>query len=488
MFVYFLPAEAGFLMTNTAEILQAPEVEISPNRRTDDIIANVRYLAGHIVDKEHGIFTAEAERDVLEQDLSDIAEADIHRLGVPVYQVFDQESGQYFRLGTGTVDNAIKGCEALNMDDEANHFEFYRRVEEITDEADILRPEVKSRMQAGDVKVFISPAPTHHEADPDVAIDFGYDDRTMVRLQSLSPSGELKTMLSFSVFDVPAKAWAAYLGDRYGEEVPPTAIGVMQFCNRVILESSRPHDVIQNLIAGVSRHVDPKDAPSLQRQSDAFRNEQQGLLEQALYYAKEKQAFEKELALSLDDWARPAVLRSVKMAMSQLKPGDRRYIHQHMFGDQLWVDDYIAELAMKIKTVTTNNRAGLATGNERTVKRVASSVGLEVALEMAAREQLIRTPGIDNDLMTLRSEQQLVEANVGCGGGCSVSIVDLFSSEGQTAKDAGLKGNLYESEELNKNSKCGCKNPKVISDGKNVVCTNCKEYKVGSSRGNLLKK
>ena len=171
------------------QLQQTPEII---SRRTDDIAFNVRYLTQHCIDVERGLFETHAEHDVLQQDKTEIAEADIHKLAPIVHQTLDDELGQYTSLGGGTVDNNIRGCLALDMQDQNNHFEFYRRVEEITDEVNVLEPYYRERMKQGAKKVFMSPSPTHHEVDPDVAVEFGYDDRTMFRIQDLSPDARQK--------------------------------------------------------------------------------------------------------------------------------------------------------------------------------------------------------------------------------------------------------------------------------------------------------
>ncbi|HEY1644764.1 MAG TPA: hypothetical protein VGF75_00060 [Candidatus Saccharimonadales bacterium] len=482
-------------MATNAEILTLqtqPEV----NRRTDDPLFNVYYLADNITDPHLGIFAPGVEDDVLEQDETDVAEADIHKLAPIVIQKLDPNLQQFLSLGTGTVDNNIKGVLSIDMEDPVSQFEFYRRVEEVTDEVEVLDPEVNSVMRSGKKKVFLSAAPTHHEADPDVAGSFGYDDRTMLRLQSLSADGQTKTMQSFSLFDIPIKAWASFLSDRYDQEIQPTSLAIMQFCNQVILEEGSNEEIVNDFLSGVMGYLEEDDRISVERQLEAFLNEQPELKQKARAYAEEKLALEKELALSLNGWARQSVLNTVKNVYENLNPGSRALLDERFEGHNLYVDDIVALLVLKIKTVTIDNRAGLATLNERTVKRVASRIGLESTLEMASREQyihqmLLSAPNTNSDFMVRRNEQLIAEAGVGCGGGCSVSVVDLFSSEATTALQAGLKrGTLYTSNELDNNSKCSCgvkhgKKAKVISDGRNVVCVTCGTYQVRGRRGQL---
>ena len=487
-------------MAVTAEQIEieatlTPEIQESINRRTDDILWNVRFLHTNIVNKNQEIFAPGAEADVLEQDITEIAEADVHNFGPVVYQTRVPESGQYVSLGRGTVDNAIIGVLSLDMDDPVNHFDFFRRVEDVADEEIILDPEVNEQMKAGKKKISIFPAPTEEEVDPKIAKDFGYDGRTMFRIQDLSPDGQKKKMQSFSVFEIPAPAWAAFLSDRYGEEVEPTALAVIQFCNRIILDSNSTEDILQDFIGGVTDYISNEDKKKVQSQLNDFLNEQERLQKQAEHYGLEKLKLEKELALCIGGTARPAVRRLIKNVYSQLHAGEQQKVLQRMYNGELYVDDYIAELAVRIKTVTTDNRAGLATLNEKTIQRVANSVGLKAALEMATREQYIiqnTTLNIDNDFMVSRAEQQIAEAGVGCGGGCSVDVVDLFSEAATKAHEAGLSGTLYSSSELDKNSKCRCakhgKKAKVISDGKNVVCTNCGDFQTKGKRGNLKQK
>jgi hypothetical protein len=468
--------------------IDAPEVV---NRRTDDVLFNVRYLARNVLDRELGLFLPEVEQDVFEQDLTDIAESDVHKLGAVVQQTFDPESGQYFSLGVGTVDNARKGLEALDPEDGKIEFEWGVREQDVVAEQNILRPEVNEAMRAGAVLVQIHPAPTHHEMDPDVVVSLGYDGRTMFGLQWLSPDGQTKTMQTFSVFNTPANAWADFLAERYDTTVESTSLGVRKFSNQVLLESGTADEILGTFIGGVAEHVSTEDTDSVLRQLDGFHHEQADLTEQAAFYAREKLAFQKEVALSLNGWARPKVTQTIKDVMGNLNPTKQQELAERFYGDNLYVDEYVADLAVRIKTVTIDNRAGLATLNEHTVLRVASRIGLEAALEMAVREQAIQESADTGDFMSRRNEQLLAESGASCGGSCSVAEVDLFSPDAQDARQAGLKGKLYMSEELNESSKCSCKEngkkASVIVDGKNVVCTTCKEFKVNGVRGSLKK-
>ncbi|OGL30989.1 hypothetical protein A3D14_00690 [Candidatus Saccharibacteria bacterium RIFCSPHIGHO2_02_FULL_47_12] len=487
-------------MAGPTEILQLrtrqeTEFHESINRRTDDILWNVRYLERNIVDKTKGLFAPGVEADVLEQDTTEVAEADVHNLGPIVYQALDKRTGQYVSLSRGTVDNAVTGVTSLDMDDPVNHFDFFRRVEDVTDEEMILEPEVNESMRAGRKKVSIFPAPTEYEASPDVAKDFGYDGRTMFRVQSLSKDGLNKKMQSFSVFEIPASAWAAFLTDRYRESVEPTALAVIQFCNRLILETGSTEDILMDFIGGVMNYLPEKDKEKVGQQLDAFLHEQDELKKHAEYYGREKLELEKDLALCWNGPASPAVRIMIDNVYSHLNQSEQQKVLERIHDGELFVDEYIAGLAIRIKTVTTDNRAGLAVLNEKTIERVALSVGLEAALQMAMREHYIQQAAegnIDNEFMVRRAEQQIAEAGVGCGGGCSVDVVDLFSEAAVKAREAGLKGTLYQSKELDNNSKCHCaskgKKAKVISDGKNVVCTNCGDFQVKGQRGNLKKK
>ena len=261
----------------------------------------------------------------------------------------------------------------------------------------------------------------------------------------------------------------------------------MQFCNQIDLEDGTTEEILQTFVGGVMDYLDEPERFEVQRQLDAFLHDQEDFQQQADYYAHEKLAFEKELALSLlNGKARPSVQGLFSTVWSQLKPEDRMLLSQRQIDDELQMDDYVLDLAIRLKTVTIDNRAGLATLNERTVKRVAAQTGLEQALSMAQRELALQQIGADNEFMIRRNEELIAESGVGCGGGCSVSVVDMFSEEAQTAKDAGLKGTLYEASSLNEGSKCNCgKKAKVISDGKNVVCVSCKEFQVNGKKGKL---
>ncbi|MBI3624257.1 hypothetical protein HY218_01345, partial [Candidatus Saccharibacteria bacterium] len=455
---------------------------------------NVYYLQQHLVDKERRVFKEAAERDVLEQNLTEIAEADVHNFAPTVYQHWSPEIRQYVSLGAGTVDHACTGRDALELDDLTNWFEYYRREDEAIDELRILESETQQSMQAGGKKVRISPAPTYQEADPEVAIAFGYDDRTMITVQGLSRDGQTKIMKSYSVFEVPAKAWAALLSKKSTSEVKPTALSVMQFSGTLPLEHGSFQEVIEALLNSVKDYIPETDWPSLETQLDAFLHEQAQLEQQTLHYAHEKLELQKELACCLHNWASPQIDSLFQRFCGQLKLEDQHQLAERYFDNRLYVDEFVATLAVCIKTVTTDNRAGLATLNQRTVGRMASQIGLDATLALAEHEQAIQQAvqaNIDSEFMVRRSEQIIAESGVGCGGGCSVSIVDLFSKDASTAREAGLNGTLYSSSELDKNSQCTCpknnRKAKVVSDGKNVVCLTCGEYQTSGRRGNLKK-
>ncbi len=480
-------------MAEPAEQLQQVITPEITSRQTDDIAYNVFYLAEHCVDREKGLFELEAEEDAFEQDLTDLAEADIHSLAPIVRQRRDNEKQQYISMGRGTIDNTIIGLHSLDMDDPDNHFEFYRRVEEITEEVSFEEPEQNKKMRNGGKKIIVSAGPTHQEVDPDVAIAFNYDDRTMLRIQSLSKDARTKSMQSFSIFGVTAQAWANFLGERYEAHIEPTALAVMRFCNQMDVEYGTNIELVETFINGVMKFVNEEERQNLQRQLDAFKHDQAELEAQATYYAKEKQTLEKELALSLNDWARPQVAAMIRTVWHYLKPDDKEALYQRFHGNNLYVDDFVVRLALSVKIVTLDNRAGLASHNERTVQRVASSIGLENTILLAERERAIQqiATSENQDFMIRRNEQLIVESGVGCGGGCSVSVVDLFSREAQEAAEAGLTGTLYSSKELDKNSKCNCaqnkRAAKVLTDGSNVVCVTCGEFEVKGRRGKLNK-
>jgi hypothetical protein len=457
------------------------------NRRTDDIIFNVRYLQENIVDRSTEAFASHAEADVLEQNITEIAEADVHAYGPIVEQHRDAETGQYVSLGTGTVDNAKLGYEAIDQSDEKSLFEAHRRVEEVIEEAMILQPATNWHMRNGATKIMISPEPTPEEADLDVAQSFGYDGRTMLRIQRLSSDGEVKTMQSFSLFDVTAKTWAQYFSAKYGVEIEPTALAVMQITNQTLLQHGSTPELLKEFIGGVMEYVDEAEKDSIQRQLDSFLLDQDELKDQAEYYAQEKLEFQKELALCLGDYARPKVAAMLYDALPRLNEDDQHELSKRLIGSVIYVDEYVAELAVKIKTLTIDNRAGLATHNHYTVMRVASKIGLEAAIEMAVRERAIQLTG--NEVLVRQNELQITASGVGCGGGCAVGVAGMFSEEERIGRQAGLSGTLYTSKELDKGSKCQCVSKKrkahVISNGKNVVCSNCGDYNVNGVKGTL---
>jgi hypothetical protein len=487
------PGAEGIFMAVAAESLQFQSFEPETvNRRTDDILFNVRYMRANIVDRERRLIEPGVEDDVTEQNVTEIAEADVHMLGHTVYQHYDSQLGQYSSLGSGTFDNARRGYEAINPEDTISWFELGRRLEEVIDEGSVLQAPTNEKMRRGAVKIFASPESTPDEADPDVAASYGYDGRSMLRFQRLSANGQVKSMQNFSLFNVSAKVWAAYLGDRYGWEVEPTALGVMRFCNEGLFEYGDTNDILEDFIGGLIDYVgSDEQKASIRRQLDGFIHDQAELTQHAMYYGREKTEFQKDLAFSLYDYAGPRLASMMSDAYQKLNDEDKQQLAQRYHGSKLYVDDYVAELASKIKTLTIDNRAGLAAMNEYTVKRMASSIGLEATIALAERELAIQLAPEDmNEFMVRRNEQQIAESGVGCGGACSVSVVDLFSSEASIASKAGLSGTLYSSQELDKGSKCGCakkgRKAKVISDGSNVVCTTCKIYKVGGRTGTLV--
>jgi hypothetical protein len=478
-------------MAAAAETLQQTYETEPINRRTDDVLYNVYYLHDHIINKQRREFEPQAEADVLEQDITGVTEADIHGYGAPVEQDWDEGLGQYVSLGGGTVDNSVKGAKALDATDEAAVFELFRRVEEVAEEDLVLWEDTKAGMMAGGVKPFISPKPTHNEVDPDVALSFDYDDRDMFRLQKLSPDGKRKTMISFSVFEIPIQAWASFLSARYNKPVQPTALAVMQFCHGMPLEFESVDQILDEFIGGVAEYLPEDNKNQVLAQLEIFHEQQADLAKQAEFYGREKLDIQKELACCLNDWASPTIVNHVNNLRDRLSPAQKIELSKRFTDGRLKVDDYVARLVVKTKTVTTHNRAGLATGNHRTMLRVTSAIGLAAAVEMAQREQLIQRQVTNSDFMVGLADRQIADAGVGCGGGCSVRVEELFSPQAAEARQAGLKGTLYSSQEINKGSQCACANKakaRVLVDGKNAFCSTCKEFVVNGKRGSLQPK
>lgn len=455
------------------------------SRRTDDVLYDVRHLRSYLIDVDRRWFDPIAEADVLEQEITGVAEDAVHGYGPAVYQDLDEQTGLYMSLNKSTIAHNVRGIRSLKV---AN-FEFLRRVEDVVEEDTILLAEVQAGMRNGGAKIMIRPAPTHQEADPDIAQSFNYDDRATFSIQRLAKDGKRKSMTTFSVFDVPAKAWAAYLSDRFDADIEPTALAVIRFCHRLPLEFADNHAVLQEFIGGVIDYLPEEDRPTVERQLGDFLHQQSELAEQTRYYAQEKMAIKKELAVCLDGWATPKVLSVVNDLKVHLNPTVKQELDKRFLGGRLKVDDFVASLVVKMKAVTVNNRAGLATRNERTFKRVASRMGLDAAIALSQQEQMIQALEVGNQFMARRADQLLAGAGLECRGGCSVDVVDLFSKDAEMAREAGLDADqLYTSEELNRNSKCSCsdkKRARVIVDGKSAVCVTCGDFQVGRRRGNI---
>lgn len=82
-FVSFCPCCAedskDFILLEQAQEIHTFNPEI--NRRTDDPLFNVKYLHEYIIDKENCVFEQTAIEDVFQQNITEIAEADVHKLG-----------------------------------------------------------------------------------------------------------------------------------------------------------------------------------------------------------------------------------------------------------------------------------------------------------------------------------------------------------------------------------------------------------------------
>ena len=76
----------------------------------------------------------------------------------------------------------------------------------------------------------ISAPPTAAELPTELAEQANFDGRTMLRMQSISEDGSVKTMASISLFDAPAEAFAAALSSEQ-EALEPTAINIMRHSN-----------------------------------------------------------------------------------------------------------------------------------------------------------------------------------------------------------------------------------------------------------------
>lgn len=410
---------------DTLASIEAPEI-----RRTDDPLFNVKYLRQHIIDREARLFFEEAETDVLQQDLSDVAESDIHRLGVPVVQVWRDDIAQYVSLGRGTIDNAIVGMQSLQQDNSAEDslFELSFRMEEAVEEMTVTND--RDRLIGG-VARYISPPPAKHEADPAVAKAMGYDDRTMLRFQTVTKDGCIKVMRSYCVFDVPNEVWAQYFRDRYAEDVEDTALDIRQISNRhLIVDDTTVEEELTEVLEGVARYLDDEQKASVQEQLDDFLNTQDQLLERAMHYARERLEFEKDLALS-ESYAIGRVKDIFDLLYPNLNDANKAIVDRHSDGVSYRMDEAMERLALKLKVNTSYNRAGIAVGNTRTLQRVGEAVGEEQLFAMVEMEMrmLAAQDSEEADSIRRENERNVAEANVSCGGGCSITVVDEFGRE-----------------------------------------------------------
>lgn len=461
--------------------------EAIPSRRTDDILYNVRHIARFMASQQIDM------GGILEQNMSDISESDVHNLGVVVEQHLSSYTNEFYSLGETDIERTEKGRDAIDLSDERNQGEFDLREQDVFRAYRLNAPASRKAMQKGAIGIYITPPPTHHEMDPDVAVGYNYDGRTMFRIDSMSPDGQTKYMHSFSVFDVPIQAWQNFIQHRYGIQIEPTALAIMEFCNEQLpLQSLSVSEALTTFIGGVAKFTDEDVRDKLHVQLHDFLYKQEELRETTHLYAAEKMGLQTALAMSLGRIATPMLIKRLSAVKKHINAKDREYLDSKWTQSGLEVDELVAKILISTHNVNINNRAGLAVQNLRTLLRLKAKVGEEQTSTMVNIEQKIidfKQNGLNVDFMTQRNEQMIAESGVGCGGNCSVSIVDLYSEEAQTARSAGLKGSLYKSEQLSRTSKCSCiarkKQANVIVNGKDVVCTNCGEFKVNGEWGVL---
>jgi hypothetical protein len=377
------------------------------------------------------------------------------------------------------------------VSDETNHGEYAIRNQDVILARRLAQPEERHAMRMGAVSLYISPPPTDKELNAEVGIAYGYDGRTMVRFESISPDGRTKYMDSFSLFDVSIQAWQSYIAETYGVQVEPSALAVMKFCSEQLpLQSAPIREALAGIIKGVSRFTDVAVAAKLHVQLHDFIYKQEELKATARHYSIEKLQLQQELARSLGGFATPLLIRRLESVKEHLNSQALERLSSRWSDRGLFVDETVAKILAATHTVNINNRAGLAAENRLTLLRLKARVGQERVADMQKTERAIvdyTQRGIDTEFMTRRNDQLLAESGAGCGGNCSVSIVDLYSPEAQAARAAGMTGTLYSSMELNATSKCACiarkQQPKVVVNGKDAMCVNCGQFKINGQWG-----
>jgi hypothetical protein len=463
--------------------------EIRKIERSDDPLFNYRYLREHMT--ANGEFESQAEEEVLQNIYSEIAESNI-RHHVPVVEhPRHSESGRFMAFGRSTIQNAIIGLNAVEVVDETSRNQFLRSQIELEDEVKHNRLEVLEQLADSHVSLFLSPAPTQDEMDLKLGRErYGYDGRTMIRIQNVSQDSMTKYMYSASVFGVPIEAVAKFQAERGVAPADNTALAVMESSSTSGLIEGTPQQVLYDTLTGISKYCDPETADKILKQRDAFTMDQEELEDIAHLYASEEVEFLKELALAHGSVARgkgAELLDNLRLQSSDhlrgvidfhRQPADRGYL----------ISNELVPIALGLKQETTRNRASLATGDIEITEKLEKKLGKERTYQVASAElSLIKLDvsgesSLGGGITRSANELAMAEANVGCGDGCPTKLNGQFDAKVAEANSLGIFGDVYHIEGGVNGHKCAKahKGKGVYMNGKGkAVCLNCGESNHG---------
>ena len=328
----------------------------------------------------------------------------------------------------------------------------------------------------------VSPSFTHHEMDPNVGQAMGLDDRDMLYIHTGSESGESKTMHTFSLFDVPIRAWAGYYGDKLGVSVLPTSLAVYEASlkDEMLDVDYSLEEALTTVYEGLLPYIPEEQRESIAKQFHSFIHRRDELLEVIDMYSQERLEFEKDLALS-DKLAKGSVKRAI-LSMRHNASEERQAIFDaaETYAGEFMMSDELELAVWQMMIVSNFNRAGVAAGNERTIKRIEHSAGTEFLKRTQDFEyETLRLWQENNQIDLSRIDEassKITETSLECGGGCPATVInearDVVLSQ-KAREKGGLTGKwLYADKAMDKMAKC-CSQPSIVADGTNKYCSNC---------------
>lgn len=486
MFDGLLGIREGFIIYEQQQNYESPE-----RRTVDDHLYVIRNIRAALACGEN----IDALRSqAIMHEATAIGEGGIADL-VYVAEVERGPDGRFMGMKESAVKESLNHLLLLDMSDTANHFQFYRAVEETTDSQRLDYDEgLIAEMKSGAVLEFDSPCPSMVDANPDHALEFQYDGKSMLRAATLSTDGKTKTLYSLAV-DVPQSTWDKYYLAEYEHDLQGSALEAMRHSNsRPPVESTVQEVFEAKLHKLMNLTDDQRSREHIEKKLKVLVDykEQARLQAIATDRATELVDYEIELA-QCSEFYTSALEDDIEQFLGSAGAeyeAEKLFIEASNQNGKYLESDGLTELLYKLKMREVMTDASTEAGDEDTLRKIAYQHGSSVALrlvELSARQhQLESLNKFDEALLAKQEKAELLLANdVECGGNCAIKIGGreaLTNVEQQFVSEAGMDGStLYFTVGADEKIKCPHKGKKVWNGSKGV-CTTCGATTRGGAR------